>query len=144
MKSIQELAREFSSGYTTKPEQDAAFTAYCEAYRKGKEDKHSREDWDLSFADTAFQPILYDWFCYKKERKESYKGQRSMSACYQKLYHLSDGDANLAKQIIMQSMGNNWAGLFELKNNGNRNINNKQGNSNSIFQAADNYLQEHQ
>lgn len=144
MKSIQELAREFSSGYTTKPEQDAAFTAYCEAYRKGKEDKHSREDWDLSFADTAFQPILYDWFCYKKERKESYKGQRSMSACYQKLYHLSDGDANLAKQIIMQSMGNNWAGLFELKNNGNRNINNKQGNSNSIFQAADSYLQEHQ
>lgn len=144
MKSIQELAREFSLGYATKPEQNVAFSAYCEGYRKGKEDRHSRSDWDLSFADTAFQSILYDWFCYKAERKESYKSQRSMVACYHKLYNLSDGDANVAKQIIMQSMGNNWAGIFELKNNGNRNYTNKQGNSGSIFQAADSYLQEHQ
>lgn len=144
MKSIQELAREFSLGYTTKPEQDAAFAAYCEAYRKGKEDRHSRDDWDLSFAEPAFQPILYDWLCYKKERKESYKSQRSMVACYQKLYNLSDGDANVAKRIILQSMGNNWAGIFELKNDENRNSTNKQGNSGSIFQAADFYLQEHQ
>lgn len=144
MKSIQELAREFSLGYLTKPEQDAAFTAYCEAYRKGKEDRHSRDDWDLSFAEPAFQPILYDWLCYKKERKESYKSQKSMIACYKKLYNLSDGDANIAKLITEQSMASNYSGLFELKQNGNRNYNNKQGNSSSIFQAADYYLQEHQ
>lgn len=144
MKSIQELAREFSLGYLTKPEQDAAFTAYCEAYRKGKEDRHSREDWDLSFAETAYQPILYDWLCYKKDRKESYKSQKGIIACYKKLYELSDGDVGIAKKITEQSYASNWAGLFELKDNGNRNFNNKQGNSGSIFQAADSYLQEHQ
>lgn len=83
-------------------------------------------------------------FATRQNAKESYKSQRSMVACYQKLYNLSDGDANVAKQIIMQSMGNNWAGIFKLKNNGNRNYTNKQGNSGSIFQAADSYLQEHQ
>lgn len=144
MKSIQELAREFSLGYLTKPEQDAAFAAYCEAYRKGKEDRHTRDDWDLSFAEPAFQPILYEWLHYKKERKESYKSQKSMIACYKKLYNLSDGDANIAKLITEQSMASNYSGLFELKKNGNRNYNNRKGNSGSIFQAADCYLQENQ
>ena len=144
-KSIQELAREFSLGYTSKEEQNAAFAAYNEGYRKGKEDKLTRDNCDLSFAIPAFQPILYDWLLYKIEKGQKYKGQRSIIACYKKLVELSDGDATVAKMIVDQSMSCNYAGLFPLKeNNGNRTYKNGgQGNDTpSIFDVADNVLQE--
>ena len=57
-----------------------------------------------------------EWFAYKKERKESYKSERSKKAFITSLRNLSGNNANLARKIIEQSMANNWAGIFELKN----------------------------
>ena len=120
-KSIQEKAREFSLGYLTKEERDAAFAAYVEGYRTGFSDKVQRDDWDLSFAISSFQPILYEWVCYRKEIKKSFKSKKSIEAAYKQLYELSDGNFQTAKKIVEQSIASSWQGLFPLKENGNRN-----------------------
>ena len=147
-KSIQEKAREFSLGYLTKTEQDAAFAAYVEGYRAGFKDKVQRDDWDLSFALNAFQPILYEWICYRKEIKKSFKSIKSVQAAYKQLYELSDGNPQLATKIVEQSIASSWQGLFQLKQNDNiRNNFSKRaetGDSESLFDLANRLCQEHQ
>lgn len=68
-----------------------------------------------------FREIVVEWLAYKRDRKESYKSSRSMQAFLAKLKSLSQNNAFVARQIIEQSMANNWAGIFPLKiqNNGN-------------------------
>lgn len=62
------------------------------------------------------------WLEYKHQRGESYKSDISLKACYNKLVRLSGGDPEKALAIVEQSMANNWAGLFQLKDeNGNEN-----------------------
>ena len=68
-----------------------------------------------SFVEPEFEKAFSTWLEYKRQRKESYKSDLSLKTCYNKLYKLSNGDPNTAMAIVEQSMGNNWAGLFELK-----------------------------
>lgn len=146
-KSIQEKAREFALGYLTKEEQDAAFEAYIEGYRTGFKDKVQRDDWDLSFALNAFQPILYEWICYRKEIKKSFKSIKSVQAAYKQLYELSDGNPQIANKIVEQSIASSWQGLFQLRqNDNNRNSFSKReekGGNGSLFEVADAILQEY-
>lgn len=139
-KSIQEKAREFALGYLTKEEQDAAFAAYIEGYRTGFKDKVQRDDWDLSFALNAFQPILYEWICYRKEIKKSFKSIKSVQAAYKQLYELSDGNPQIANKIVEQSIASSWQGLFQLRqNDNNRNSfskREKEGGCESLFDLA--------
>lgn len=121
VKSIQEKAREFSLGYLSKAEQDAAFQAYVEGYKTCKKDKVQRDDWDLSFVEVSFRPIIYDWICYRKEKKMPLV-DRSIKMAYKKLYEMSDGSSITAMKIVEQSIGNGWQGLFPLKDN---NVNGK-------------------
>lgn len=65
-----------------------------------------------------YQELTNEWLEYKKGRKESYKSQKSVDLFTKNLKTLSAGDPDLARQIIDQSMANNWAGIFPLKNNG--------------------------
>ena len=137
--SIQEKAREFALGYLTKEEQDAAFRAFCEGYRLGFKDKVQRDDWDLSFATESFQSILYEWVCYRKEIKKSFKSIKSVQAAYKQLYELSDGNPVIAMKIVEQSIASSWQGLFPLKNDNNRNNFGKREeirNSESLFDLA--------
>lgn len=62
-----------------------------------------------------YQTAMETWLAYKKDRRESYKNERSISACLSKLKALSGGDPERAMRIVNQSMANNWAGLFELR-----------------------------
>lgn len=144
--SIQEKAREFALGYLTKEEQDAAFSAFCEGYRLGFKDKVQRDDWDLSFASASFQPVLYEWVCYRKEIKKSFKSMKSVQAAYKQLYELSDGNPVIAMKIVEQSIASSWQGLFPLKNDNNRNNSSRrseEGGNQSLFSYADAILQEH-
>lgn len=147
-KSIQEKAREFSLGYLTKEEKDAAFAAYIEGYRAGFKDKVQRDDWDLSFALNAFQPILYEWICYRKEIKKSFKSIKSVQAAYKQLYELSDGNPSIAMKIVEQSIASSWQGLFPLKQNDNNRNNfgkpRENGDSESLFSIANQLLQDYQ
>ena len=145
-KSIQEQAREFSLGFLTKEEQDAAFRAYVEGYRTGFKDKVQRDDWDLSFASASFQPVLYEWVCYRKEIKKSFKSIKSIQAAYKQLLELSDGNPQTAMKIVEQSIASSWQGLFPLKNDNNRNNTGKReekGGNSSLFGFADAVLQEY-
>lgn len=68
-----------------------------------------------------FREIVVEWLAYKRDRKESYKSSRSMQAFLAKLKSLSQNNAFAARQIIEQSMANNWAGIFPLKIQNNEN-----------------------
>lgn len=59
--------------------------------------------------------VLEEWIAYKKERGQTYKS-RGLSMCRKKLMELSNGSPTLAQEIVEQSMANNWAGLFPLRN----------------------------
>ena len=73
------------------------------------------------FVAPEFENVFSVWLEYKHQRRESYKSDLSLKTCYNKLYKLADGDPQKAMAIVEQSMANNWAGLFPLKNqiNGN-------------------------
>ena len=63
-----------------------------------------------------FEQSFSAWLEYKHQRRESYKSDMSLKACYNKLVKLAGGDPAVAMAIVEQSMANNWAGLFPLKN----------------------------
>jgi hypothetical protein len=69
----------------------------------------------LQELDGEYQEIVREWLSYKRERKESYKSVRSMQAFVAKLTKLSQGNPKIAREIINQSIANNWAGIFQLK-----------------------------
>ena len=73
------------------------------------------ESCDLSFIDDAFREVFYTWLDYKFQRKEKYKVQASLKQCYKNLLKLSDNDPETARLVVEQSIGNNYAGLFPLK-----------------------------
>lgn len=77
--------------------------------------KKSKRELDLSAVEPTFQPIVADWLAYKSERGQTYR-QRGFAAFYEKLRELSGDSPDAALQIVRQSMANNWAGIFALKN----------------------------
>lgn len=91
-----------------------------------------------------FEKIFIRWIEYKKSRKEKYKTNDSLESAYKKLLKLSNSNHLLATEIVEESISNNWAGLFALKQqqlekfqklvNVNQNIKNpyEQPNSQSI------------
>jgi hypothetical protein len=86
----------------------------------------------LKLIPEIWSPILEDWLEYKKSRRESYKSDKSFLALFDKIKKLSNENTGLANEIVKQSMANNWAGLFELKNNGkstSNNTTNQRGNN---------------
>lgn len=83
----------------------------------GKNEKvaRKRKELDLSSVEPSFQPIVADWLSYKSERGQTYQ-QKGVAAFYEKLQELSGGSPDMAHRIVRQSMANNWAGIFALKN----------------------------
>ena len=59
--------------------------------------------------------VVFDWLEYKKERRETYKSDRSIKSFITKLRNLSGDDPAVAREIVEQSFANNYAGVFELK-----------------------------
>jgi len=80
-----------------------------------KEEEKKKFSFDFSNFDENFIEHVNSWLEYKKERKEPYKSQKGLNAFYNKLIDYSKNDPDTAKKIIEQSMANNWAGIFELK-----------------------------
>ena len=84
---------------------------------------------DFDFISDEFLEAFSLWLEYKKDRREKYKSEKSLKACYNKLVKLSKGNPAVASQIVDESIANNWAGFFELKNNKNEYGNKKQTDS---------------
>lgn len=92
-------------------------------YEAGLKAKKCTELSKIDFVSPEFADVFSTWIEYKRERKESYKSEKSLKAAYSKLLKLSGNNPYIASEIVEQSMANNWAGLFELKteHNGNQN-----------------------
>lgn len=60
------------------------------------------------------KPILI-WLEYKKQKKQKYT-PLGLEKCVERLNKLSGGDPEIAMEIVNESMANNYAGLFPLKN----------------------------
>lgn len=89
--------------------------------KEKKKEKESKlkgyDNFSLDFVADEFKESFIQWLDYKKQRKESYKTQKSLEVCYKQLLAKSENDPLTAMKMVEQSMGNNWAGLFELKSN---------------------------
>ncbi len=59
--------------------------------------------------------VVFDWLEYKKERRETYKSDRSIKSFITKLRNLSGDHPAVAREIVEQSFANNYAGVFGLK-----------------------------
>jgi hypothetical protein len=79
-----------------------------------KEKKFSIDKWAKA-QESPWRELMLIWLEYKRTRKESYRSEVGAKKCLTLLRTLSGGNAEVAQQIIDQSMANNWAGLFALK-----------------------------
>lgn len=82
--------------------------------------KPKKAELDMSIVATEMREAVDTWLAYKKERHESYK-PTGFKTFYKKLCELSGNNPQVAMAIIEQSMQNNYAGLFPLRNNNNVN-----------------------
>lgn len=79
-----------------------------------KEKKFSLDEW-AKVQESPWRELMFIWFDYKRTRKESYRSEIGAKKCLTMLRNLSGDDAEVAQRIIDQSMANNWAGLFALR-----------------------------
>ncbi|MCL4483777.1 MAG: hypothetical protein M1445_14400, partial [Bacteroidetes bacterium] len=89
---------------------------------QGAMDKDKDKDKDKEMVkgleiDSKYSDILLTWLRYKRERKESYKAQRSVFALYKNLVKYSGNRPEIAIEIIEKSMASNYAGIIEPKIN---------------------------
>lgn len=75
---------------------------------------------DLSIVALEMRDVVETWLAYKKEKGQSYK-PTGFKTFYKNLCELSGYNPHVAMAIIEQSMRNNYAGIFPLKNNNNNN-----------------------
>lgn len=80
------------------------------------EKKPSKNTLNMGIVRADMQPVVEKWLRYKREKGQSYK-PIGFSTFVNKLMKLSGGNVETAKQIIEESIANNWAGIFPLKNN---------------------------
>lgn len=85
--------------------------------KKREEKNNKNKSSDLSFVDNKFLEVFNTWLEYKKERKESYKSEKSIKMTYDKLVRESNNNPDAAKQMVENSIGSNWKGFFPLREN---------------------------
>lgn len=64
-----------------------------------------------------YTKVVSKWLEYKKSRGEKYKTTMSLKSLINQLAKFSASNPITADMIVEQSIANNWAGLFELKQN---------------------------
>lgn len=89
-------------------------------HKQEEEEEKGPKDLDLFSIEKIemrpeYKEVLLKWLHYKRKKKQSYKDIDSIKLAYKKLLRFSNRDPKLALQIVEQSMANNWAGFFELR-----------------------------
>lgn len=137
-----EKARQSAIHRWKKTENDASALppdSECNA-KKTKESKVNKikKEIILDFVSPEFSESFEKWLKYKKEKKQSYVSYESTKSAYNKLLKLSGNNPEIAAEIVDQSLANNYAGLFELKNQTNgKTINGNKGKLAGNYQAAE-------
>ncbi len=73
-----------------------------------------QDEW-LSTLQEPWKGLMRQWLEYKAARKETYKTEVGARKCLTLLQNLSGNNPQVAQLIIDQSIGNNYAGLFALR-----------------------------
>lgn len=79
-------------------------------------EKEKKNSLDMSIVAPNMLEPVETWLAYKKEKGQSYK-PTGFKTFYKNLCELSGNNPQVAMAIIEQSMRNNYAGIFPLKNN---------------------------
>ena len=61
---------------------------------------------------------FFRYLQYRKDIKKSYKSEQSLGVVYKRFVKWCNGDADIAKQIVDNTVANGWTGLFPLKQKG--------------------------
>ena len=86
--------------------------------KRKEEDKGKEKPPDIvfPFLSDEFKELWNNWKIYRKnEFKKNYKTAQSEQAALKNVCKLRSGNEEVAKEIITQSIANQWQGLFELK-----------------------------
>jgi len=89
----------------------------CAQKEKTKSTLFDPNRW-LETVDSAWREVMRQWLEYKSARKQTYKTELGAQKCLSMLKDLSHNNPRTAQAIIDQSIANNWAGLFALRDNG--------------------------
>ena len=81
-------------------------------------DKPKKSELDMSIVAPNMLEPVETWLAYKKEKGQMYK-PTAFKTFYRKFCELCGNNPQVAMAIIEQSMQNNYAGIFPLKNNNN-------------------------
>lgn len=77
-----------------------------------------KETLDMSIVTPEMREAVETWLAYKREKKQTYKPS-GFSTFYKRLCKLSNNNPQVAMAIVEESMSNNYAGIFPLKNGNN-------------------------
>lgn len=83
-----------------------------------KENNKKKKSFSFEFVDESVREVMMEWLKYRSEIGKPYKSDDSVKRCYENLLKLSNGDVEVMKKIVDQSISNAWQGLFPLKNHG--------------------------
>lgn len=83
----------------------------------GKAKGEANSEYEIEYENESVFVEFKRWLDYKKGRNEKYKTKESLQLAYNKLVKLSGNVPEVAKEVINESMANNWSGLFPLKSN---------------------------
>lgn len=80
-----------------------------------KENIKEKSNFSLDFIkNDELKEVFVLWLNYKKSIRNGYKTQASVEEAYNKLTDLGNNDPDICKQIVKQSIANNYKGMFAL------------------------------
>ena len=97
--------------------------------------KQKKNELDMSIVAPDMIEVVKTWLAYKKEKNQTYK-PTGFKAFYKSLCKLSGNNSQVAMAIIEQSMQNNYAGIFPLRNNNNNNHGRPKTNSDKFIDSV--------
>lgn len=79
-----------------------------------------KKDFDLSFVDIVFLPIVRDFIEYRKELKKPFKTDTGIKQFYKELVTLSGNNYQKAQKLVDHAKGKEWLRVYEIKNESNK------------------------
>lgn len=110
-KNAEPIPTNYTGNYVVPP---LSPTGETESPKEKEKHKDTTEEFIEKSVKEDFKPIMREWCQYKREKKQKYT-PTGLRTCYAKLLKLSNGSSDTARILVEQSMANNWAGLFAVK-----------------------------
>lgn len=82
--------------------------------------QNKKIDFDLSFVDIVFIPIVKDFIQYRKQIKKPYKTERGVQMFYNELKKLSGNNYQKALRLVEYAKGKEWQTVYQIKDENNK------------------------